>query len=747
MSTNNLPLEFPEISPLETLSDYSSLTSDELSIRQANVTNYLVTFAINYSRRVKTSTDYLLKEVNEYKSVGNYQYDNNAEKTKEIQLARKLIEADELCGTVLDRMVSFSITPGNIENVKDKTLLAMLNKWKEGIGNLESESKNKTSVMVAKPMGLGVVFEQVLERLFVDGDAFVSEVWADDVMLDGKEYRVPYRMNIHDTLLVEYDDKAFVEYGQEKAFVSLTLAATNSLSRGTNRPIPLFNENGKPFTTHLKLRPKSFSIWGTSYFKRAFHPVAGKKRIEALEVNTIEGLINRLTILKAGKIDAEVESGIIAPHRLAILERLISQPKVNNMLLWPGDDISVLDIGPDAGLLTYESKYSEANEQILAALGFPRVLVDGEKSTTENWHKFLGVIAYLDKVRHSYIIPWINSVLRKIAVENGYEDEYPRFSFSRLKLHDLQQMLNAVKVYYDRGLMSELSAVTSADMDYELEKARREVEMDDGLLTNYGGPKDLPFSKNTEDGSEKDGNTSPEKDVEGPVKEEKAAASIKDADREALIGVFEDYLFALHDLYSKKIVEAVKLGYYDTIDFIVNTYGAHLKRSTKEQMKTLFNQEVYGYRLDNDFLVAAIDWIDTFYDGYLEDMSVELTNVIANNKERRAVLPDLIAGIMGAIKTKRLRLYSSSVYNKAKSAGELTQQRATGVNKMQWKSALSERTCEWCGEMHNKVLTLDGFFAKFPPHPDCECWGEATKEELSVGTPEKDRNDWGKVSK
>jgi len=164
-------------------------------------------------------------------------------------------------------------------------------------------------------------------------------------------------------------------------------------------------------------------------------------------------------------------------------------------------------------------------------------------------------------------------------------------------------------------------------------------------------------------------------------------------------------------------------------------------------MKTLFNEEVFGHKVDNSFLTASIDWIDHFYDGYLEELNIELKNVISNNKERKSILPDLIAGIMASIKTKRLRLYSSSVYNKAKSAGELTQLRASGTSKMQWKSALTERTCEWCGEMHNKVLSLDQFFASFPPHPDCECWGEGSTLQLSDNTPDKDSGDWSKVRK
>jgi len=744
MQDKNAPIEFPEIKPLESLADYSSLSDEELTVRQASLTNYLVTFAVNHSRRVKTSTDYLLQEVNEYKKVGNYSYNNTEGKKREVQLARKLIEADELCGTVLDRMVSFCITPGNIENVKNKKLLAVLNRWKESVGNLESEKNSGSAIFVAKPMGLGVLVEQVLERLFVDGDAFVSEIWADDVVIEGEEFILPYKFNIYDTLIIEHDEKLFSTTGQEKVYVNLEMASSGLGLKKKDSKVPLFKVNTPPFSSHLKLRPKTFSFWGTSFFKRAFHPVASKKRIEALEVSTIEGLINRLTILKAGKIDVDSESGIIAPHRLAILERLISQPKVNNMLLWPGDDIDFLDIGPDKGLLTYESKYTESNTQILASLGFPRVLLDGENSTTENWHKFLGVISYLDKVRNSYLVPWINSVLRKIAVQNGYENEYPRFAFSRVKLHDLEQMISAVKVFYDRGLMSELSALTSGDLDYELEKSRRKVESKEGILTQFGGPDGLPFSKNTPDGVEKDGNKSPEKDVE---KTDKVAASIKDPDRDMLIEVFQDYLFALHDSYSESLIRAVKLGYFDTIDMVINAYAVELKRKTKEQMRTLFNEEVFGYKVDNHYITAAIDWIDSFYDGYIDEITTEVNSVIDSNKDRKRILPDLIAGIMASLKNKRLRLYSSSIYNKAKSAGELTQLRASGTNNIQWKSALTEKTCEWCNEMHDKVLTLDQFFASFPPHPSCECWGKGSVLELSEDLPTKDSNNWSNIKK
>lgn len=745
MKARHEEFSLPEIQPLESLEEYENLTQEEIAVRQAAVTNYFVTFAVSYSRRVKKSTDYLLQEVDEYKEVGNYDYNSDAGKQKEIRLARKLVEADELCGTVLDRMVSFCMTSGTIENVRNKKLLKLLNRWKESLGNLESLSDQDTDVMVIKPHGLNVFLQMMLERLFVDGDSFISEIWANDVDLDGKTYKLPYKLNIHDTMLIEIDTETFMTTGQEKAFINLELASSElSFKKDNDTRIPLFSTNGKPFTTHLKLRPKTFMKWGTSYFKRAFHPVASKKRIEALEVNTIEGLINRLTILKAGKLDPESESGIVAPHRLAILERLISQPKVNNLLLWPGDDIEVTDIGPDKSLVTYEQKYTETNEQILASLGFPRVLVDGEGSSTENWQKFLGLISYIDQIRSAYIIPWVNQIMRKIAVKNGYRREYPRYNFSRVKLYDLKELLNAVKVYYDRGLMSELSAVTSGDLDYDIEDSRRAYEAEFGMVSKYGGPKSLPFSKNTEDGSSKEGTKSPEKTID---KQDKVAASIDDPDREDLVEVFEDYLFNLHDLYSDKVVEAVEGRRFDNVEPTMVAYYATMKQDVKEQMRALFRTEVTGIEVDDALLLAAMNWIEEFVDGFFDDMQAEVTSVIENNKTRPSVLPNLVAGVLLAFKTKRLKLYSSSIYNKAKSAGVLTKMKAEGKSHIQWKSALTDRTCEWCSAMHNKVLSLEDFFGHFPPHPSCECWGESTVHGASPELPRKDPKNWSRIIK
>lgn len=750
---NNETVHFiaSRVEPLPDVTCYYALSPEQLTARHAALMDHFVSLAVDYSNRRKTSVQYLLKEVQELsKTSVNGMGDWKTSKDQEITLARKLVEVEELCGTVLDRLIAFTITNGNIENVKDKKALSLLNKWKESVGALSSSKS--TTASIGKPFGLYSVFESILERLYTDGDAFITEIWEDSVSIDGDYYILPVKVNVQDTLLVEINqEEYFKNGGAEQAYLRIQ----NQGLPSKKDKIPLFSSEIKPvgqFTTHLKLRPKTYWPWGTSYFKRAFSPIAEKKRLEALEVSTVEGMINRITILLAGKIDSQTESGIIAPHRLAVLERLIAQPKVNNLILWPGDDLDVKDIQPDTQILTYEKKYESVNEKILSALGFPRVLIDGEGSSTENWQKFLGLISYLDKIRLGYLVPWLNRVLKNICERNGFSGETPRFSFSRLKLYDLRELLNAVKVYYDRGLMSELTALTSGDLDFEVEFRRREVENKTGILEKFNGPKGLPFSKNSPDGSSKEGNTSPNKSVSKPPLEDKdiktrfVKAAKENEDRDSIIQLFSTYLLALHDSYTRRILLALTKKNYDGIDEIVLSYKEHFLRDVYEQMFTLFSVELAGTKVDDDLLEAAEEWITTFTENMFSDIRKELANIVSENRssEKASLLPDLIAGYMASIANKRIRLYSSAVYNKSTVAGQITTDRRSGNENMIWQSSLSERTCEFCGSMHNKILSSSDFFRVFPPHPNCECWGVSSNEELSGDIPVKDSKNWSR---
>lgn len=739
MSTHNN--KNSSIEPLSSIEEYLELSKDELSARAGVVYSELATMASTYNTRRRTSVDYLLREVDEYKTAGTY--DTNSvgyKKSKEIELARKVVELDDLCGTVLDRLVALCITKGSIENVKNRKVLTVLKQWEDHVGNLSDEKYSNSEVFTVQPHGLGVMLEYVLERLFVDGDAFISEVWGESVELPSGTYKLPYKIRVHDTLVIGYDENEFEKTGREKAYIDLNSVSGSSFTSPSekNRKINLYGDK-ENFTTHLKLRPKTFYFWGTSYFKRAFSPIANKKRIEALEINTIEGMINRLTIIKAGKLDADTESGIIAPHRLALLETMLSQPKTNSLILWPGDDLTVEDIGPESSILSYEKKYEAANEKTLASLGMPRVLIDGLESSTENWQKFLGITSFIEKVRNIYIVPWVNAILRKIAVANGYEKEYPRFSFARVKLYDLRRMMDVVKLFYDRGLMSELSALTNGDLDFDVERSRREYEQNYGIISSVGGPGFLPFSKNTEEGSDKEGNSSPEKDVD---KEDSAEASIQDLSRKQLIETFGGYLYALHDFYTRRIVKIVSDKNYDSIPAIMLAYSMHAKRIYKEQMRILFSQQVFGKKLDNDLLDSAYIWIDSYFDGFISDLDAEINKVIDNNKNKEALLAGLVGGIMSSFKTARLSKYSSSIYNKAVSAGNLTAFRADGLDNVTWKCTFGETSCEFCKAMHNITLPAQEFFMEFPPHPNCNCFYEGTKSDVSDVIPIKDKSNW-----
>lgn len=99
---------------------------------------------------------------------------------------------------------------------------------------------------------------------------------------------------------------------------------------------------------------------------------------------------------------------------------------------------------------------------------------------------------------------------------------------------------------------------------------------------------------------------------------------------------------------------------------------------------------------------------------------------------------------------QRAEMIARSETIRASNAGALEAYRLAGVRKKQWYAALDERTCAFCGEMHEKVLEVERAWFRvgeemtvdnqvlvmdyedvgFPPlHPDCRCTVLAVFEE------------------
>jgi hypothetical protein len=404
---------------------------------------------------------------------------------EQIKLCRKLYNYGGILATAIDILTEFPTTNIRIENVRDKKCSEMLKYFLEEV-NADNPNTLK---------GLNRVVRQISNAVFLDGNAFPYEAWGtvtDKYNKKIKNVKMPVKITLLNPLNIDIP-KEYVDFGYKVMFLQINEDIIKILKK--NRPTEAEKElisfipedivslarsktswDGKVkldnrFVTHIKRKGQDYDIWGLPYLTRVFSIAASQQRLRALDDYTTEGLINFITVWKIGDPDNEKTW---AQPRLDAFANMIRNPAATNTLVW-SYDIDVLTAGPQGDVLNFKDKYQQVNYDMLAALGIPEILFTGSGSQAGVWTALLSLLERLEKFRDDLAI-YLNGLLRKICVENGYEKEHPQVRWARMRLRDERAAKNIVLALYDRGIISTETMLTELDYDYDTMKNLREKE-------------------------------------------------------------------------------------------------------------------------------------------------------------------------------------------------------------------------------------------------------------------------------
>lgn len=767
--------------PLGSLEEYEELSDDQRESRYNQVIEHQLAKATYFSNKVKVPRQYLADQLLEFaESAGSpFGTDSHDTKQEEVDLARNVFRFEPLASTSVKRLVSFAITPGTFEGIGNPDLDSVLSYWAENLGML-----NASGGYVKQSKGLMVFEEAFVRRLLVDGDVIVSETWESvPVPVIGrtkggkrsvkiKSFQLPTRLSIHNlsnlkvqetsslynretiTMKIPDDIKQLVNKSEgltpaeKETIEQLPKHIVQQIKEGLDDVSLTDTKASESFVSHIKLGGEDYSPYGISFLSPCFEPCARKYRLRALDESTITGLINRLTIIKAGLISVESGRTTITPNRLQQLEQLIAQPKTNELVLWPGDDIDVVDIGSDGKVLEIESRYNHVDSDILAALGVPRVLIDGRSEFSGErgiYASFLGVREFIDQdIRARRLVPFVSSLLHRIAEKNSFKGEYPQFQMGRVNLADPEVLLKQSTFKYDRGLQSERSAVTDNDGNWNMEFDRRAYESEEGMVNNFGIP-ELAF--NTPDDRQDSG---PKEDVEKVSEPDKP-----DAGTNAARAFLEDYDYALsletiYKQHTDRIVE--ELGKDPEVTekqikaALIVMFGL-IKRETSSYVQNLYEDLVLDDNHDDELIGSVVSWSGQQFDNWYDSVTSDISKVFESIEDRDLLAP-LIAGIFVASLSVRLNKYRVAIPSKTERAAQVSTSFANGMAYATWVATLDERTCEYCTALHGKSMGLERALELYPVHPNCRCdYIEHTElpRDSDTQIPEKDPNDWSKV--
>jgi hypothetical protein len=241
-------------------------------------------------------------------------------------------------------------------------------------------------------------------------------------------------------------------------------------------------------TTHLR-RKQGTEGYGISYVRRGFDAVAAKRIVQLLDRATIEGLISRLIILQLGTDDSDSPYHVPDPKRVDLLNALLRNPSPSMLLAWAGKDLSIIDLSPTSEILNFANRYDASDDAISAALGVPRLLIDGRSSGTDarDWSAFIATMVKLEVFRQQ-VLAKLNVWARELAVANGFDDEFPELRWRQVNLRDERALKALVIKAFEDSLMGRTDTLRELGWDPEIIIDNQLQEATRGLSERIGTP-------------------------------------------------------------------------------------------------------------------------------------------------------------------------------------------------------------------------------------------------------------------
>lgn len=448
-----------------------------------------------------------LKEIKDY---------NNGEQTiwDKIEICRKLYENEGVVGTTIDLLVDMSFSTVEVENISEK-----------GRKIIEYFNDYVNQTNPNQETGIDALNRAIAFEYFIAGNIFLQSQWRK-VQINKSSYRMPKNIWIFDPTIIEIPETSVLVGGKvmklrlDKLLPQDDLLNRKSKLKAITDAIPITkirNQAKKekevildPNTTyHIRRKGSMYKGWAIPFLIRSFGAVATKQRLQQLDNDTIDGMINSITIFKIGDKDIK---GSLDASRVERFKQIYANPKRSNTLAW-GPDIDVIHISPSGDILDMKSRYEHADSDLDQALGVAKGLITGEGARAGDiWASITFLVERLEEYRFKFKC-FVEDLYEKILIENNISyEKKPKIRFTKAKVNK-DDIRNIVLAYYDRGLISKKTVLYEAgyNMDFEIDNRKNEKGKIDKILERP----DTPFSAKP-GGPSKPGTPNPQPKVQKP---------------------------------------------------------------------------------------------------------------------------------------------------------------------------------------------------------------------------------------
>jgi hypothetical protein len=460
--------------------------------------------------------------------------DPNADIKQQMKLCNEIYRWEGVISNGLDILIEFAVSEMTVKGL-DPVAKNVIDVWAY---NINKNARNMSR-------GINSFNRQFGIEHFINGNLFPYKQWGmiEDVDRNNKKikFKAPTTMILLNPMNFEIPEESVV-FGDKQivfkppdAVLSLLQKSRDNFENLTKEEKFKVDQIPEDFKmkilddgivldnniiSHIKRKGRSYLAWGTPYLTRCFHSVAQKRKLQALDSATTEGLINMIRIFKIGDITVKETWN---PQRLKAFANLMKNPSTNLTLVW-GPDVELLTSGPDGEILDFENKYKHVDNDILQSLGVPIGILTGEVRG-DQFIPLAALLERLDEFREQlelFLVDTIVEILDKNGLSYNKYDISIFWKHSRLK--NAKEMRELVLTMRDRGLFSIETAIEESGGDLDKEIKRRKEEKGEGLDELFQPPK-LPWSREKPVGPD---NSGEQPDTTKTVKEKPDIPDVKD---------------------------------------------------------------------------------------------------------------------------------------------------------------------------------------------------------------------------
>lgn len=245
----------------------------------------------------------------------------------------------------------------------------------------------------------------------------------------------------------------------------------------------------------IRRRATSDSPYPIPYLYPAIEPLKHKRNLRRMDYSIASRVISAIQLVKLGSDEfplTEDNSDQLEDIKGQMLWRNGTGKDVERIFqLFSNHTLDISWVTPPVEAMLNDAKYRDINQDIIFALGFPRILITGEtekSNTSDAQFASISPVKTMDNFRKKLEVI-LQQVVNEIAKQNNFKN-VPEVYFEPLQLIEFKTYIEAIANLYATGNLSRGTFAEKLGFSWKDEMEDKIEEQD--ILENSGLPEFAP---------------------------------------------------------------------------------------------------------------------------------------------------------------------------------------------------------------------------------------------------------------